>query len=65
MREPADNTGVAMPTYEYRCLECDEIFERSTKMADLDTTQPACPRCGSEKVEQVFSAFFAKTSRKS
>jgi putative FmdB family regulatory protein len=54
-----------MPTYEYRCLECDEIFERSAKMEDLEASSPACPRCGSDKVEQVFSSFFAKTSRKS
>lgn len=54
-----------MPTYEYRCLECDEIFETSARMADLESSHAKCPRCGSERVEQVFSSFFAKTSRKS
>jgi hypothetical protein len=27
--------------------------------------RPACPKCKSAKVEQVFSAFFAKTAKKS
>jgi putative FmdB family regulatory protein len=54
-----------MPTYEYRCLECDEVFERSAKISDLESTRPTCPRCASESVRQVFSSFFAKTSRKS
>jgi putative FmdB family regulatory protein len=54
-----------MPTYEYRCLECDHTFEQPARMSDHETQRPACPSCGSEKVEQVFSSFFAKTSRKS
>jgi putative FmdB family regulatory protein len=54
-----------MPTYEFRCLECAETFEHAATMSERDTARPRCPGCGSEKVEQVFSAFFAKTSRKS
>jgi putative FmdB family regulatory protein len=54
-----------MPTYEYRCLECDEIFEQHGRIADHDQVHPKCPDCGSENVKQVFSAFFAKTARKS
>lgn len=33
-----------MPTYEYRCLECDECFERFQKMTD--PAVKACPACG-------------------
>ncbi len=54
-----------MPTYEYRCLECDTVFEQPAKMSEHETNRPACPACGSGNVEQVFSTFFAKTSRKS
>jgi putative FmdB family regulatory protein len=54
-----------MPTYEYRCLECTQTFEQTVRMADHETARPKCPGCGSEKVEQMFSSFFAKTSRKS
>lgn len=54
-----------MPTYEYRCRECDERFEQPQRMEDHETAGARCPRCGSEDVEQLFSPFFAKTSRKS
>jgi putative FmdB family regulatory protein len=54
-----------MPTYEFRCLDCHETFEKPVRMADRETARPVCPECGSDRVEQVFSAFFAKTSRKS
>jgi putative FmdB family regulatory protein len=54
-----------MPVYEYRCLDCQEIFERSEHMDEHPTSSPECPRCKSVNVEQVFSAFFAKTGRKS
>ncbi|MEJ2678039.1 MAG: zinc ribbon domain-containing protein [Gemmatimonadota bacterium] len=54
-----------MPTYEYRCLECDEVFERPEHISEHTDAHPKCPICGSEKVEQVFSSFFAKTSKKS
>lgn len=54
-----------MPTYEYRCQECENIFEQQGRITDREHLHPKCPDCGSEKVEQVFSSFFAKTSRKS
>jgi putative FmdB family regulatory protein len=54
-----------MPIYEYRCLECDRTFEQPERIADHEANRPSCPGCGSEKVEQVFSSFFAKTARKS
>ena len=54
-----------MPTYEYHCLECDEVFERPEHIREHGDAHPACPSCGSKKVEQVFSSFFAKTSKKS
>lgn len=54
-----------MPRYEYICHECDERFEQPEHMEDHATAHPKCPNCGSRNVEQVYSAFFAKTSRKS
>jgi putative FmdB family regulatory protein len=60
-----------MPTYEYRCLDCHEVWERTENMAEheqvagRDVAPPQCPRCQGVNVEQVFSPFFAKTSRKS
>jgi putative FmdB family regulatory protein len=54
-----------MPVYEYRCLDCHEIFERTEPMSEHASIHPACPRCEGTNVEQVFSQFFAKTDRKS
>jgi len=33
-----------MVIYEYRCVKCDEIFERISTMAHYTATA-ACPRC--------------------
>ncbi len=52
-----------MPTYQYQCSGCGEQFERRQRMSD--TKKPACPSCGKNRVERVFSSVFAKTSRKS
>jgi putative FmdB family regulatory protein len=54
-----------MPTYEYRCLECHETFQCCEGMKEHETIHPECPQCGSTKVEQLFSSFFAKTRKKS
>lgn len=54
-----------MPTYEYRCRECHEVFDRVEALADHGSKRPPCPKCKSKNVEQVFTSFFAKTSHKS
>jgi putative FmdB family regulatory protein len=35
-----------MPTYEYKCLDCDEVFEEFQKITDPPITN--CRRCGGE-----------------
>jgi len=60
-----------MPTYEYRCMDCGEIWERTEHIAEHEEVAvhtiapPHCPHCDSPRVEPAFSAFFAKTTRKS
>lgn len=49
-----------MPIYEYRCPDCDHRFQRLLPMTSSDKG-PACPRCGSERVERLVSSF-ASTS---
>lgn len=41
-----------MPTYEYRCTQCEHIFECVQHMGD---PAPDCPRCGSP-TRKVFSS---------
>lgn len=54
-----------MPTYEYRCDGCGKKFSATMSFADHDKGRAACPKCGSRKLSQLFSAVFTKTSRKS
>ena len=54
-----------MPTYEYRCEKCGKRFSVVQAITAHGRKRPACPKCKSVKVEQIFSAFFAKTTKKS
>ena len=40
-----------MPLYEYTCLKCSHEFEALVRTGDV----PACPECGSEKLEKLLS----------
>jgi len=45
-----------MPIYEYRCDACGEKFELFVR-ASVQRDVPACPECGSPKVQKVISLF--------
>ncbi len=53
-----------MPTYEYKCSDCGQQFEKILSISDHDKSKPQCPECKSKKVEQVISGFFASTDSK-
>ena len=53
-----------MPTYDYACEACKKSFSIVLTMADHEKKKPACPKCGSHRVKQKVSSFFAITSRK-
>lgn len=40
-----------MPLYAYNCQNCDAQFELLVRGSDV----PACPSCGSEKIQQQVS----------
>ena len=59
-----------MPTYSYRCKNCDYAFDIHQEFADPTLTQ--CPSCGEERLRKVFgtvgvtfkgSGFYATDSR--
>ncbi len=54
-----------VPTYEYRCRDCKNVFDRIEPLSEHGTKAPSCPKCKSRNVEQVLTSFFAKTSHKS
>ena len=51
-----------MPLYEYRCEACDhrfEILQRRGEPAD----GLACPQCGVQQLEKMFSTFAAAATQ--
>ncbi len=45
-----------MPTYEYKCLKCNYVFEEFQKMTDAPLTK--CPKCNG-KVKRLIGAGLA------
>ena len=54
-----------MPTYDFRCGGCRKKFSLAMSISERERKRIKCPKCGSQRVEAVFSSFVAKTSRKS
>jgi putative FmdB family regulatory protein len=54
-----------VPTYQYRCRECEETFERTEAISQHEVAKPQCPKCGSKKVSAVPSRVYVVTSKKS
>jgi putative FmdB family regulatory protein len=54
-----------MPTYEYLCGKCGEVFIRIMSMSEYSGGNVTCPKCQSGEVKQQMTAFTPKTSRKS
>jgi len=53
-----------MPRYEYFCHSCKKIFSKTLTMTEYEEGEITCPNCGSDDVEQSWSAFYAITSKK-
>jgi len=54
-----------MPTYEYLCGKCGEVFTLILSMREFESGKVACPKCQSADVKQQMTTFTPKTSRKS
>jgi putative FmdB family regulatory protein len=54
-----------MVTYEYRCQECGKQFTQEEHISEHGSTPPRCPQCEGDKVQQVPSAIYVKTGKKS
>ncbi len=52
-----------MPIYEYRCRSCKADFEELIR--SQDAADPACPQCGSRKVDRRLSVFAARNTEAS
>ena len=54
-----------MALYPYHCPKCGADFDVAMPASEVGKKKVACPHCKGKKVERVYTAFFAKTSRKS
>lgn len=56
-----------MPTYEYACRDCKKEFAvvHSIKEFEKKEKKVTCPHCKSDNTARRFTAFYAKTSKKS
>lgn len=58
-----------MPTYEFRCNDCEAVFEIEESVnehdRDLREHKAKCPKCRSVNVAPQVATFEVKTTRKS
>jgi len=54
-----------MATYEYHCQACGEEFSRREPIGEHAASHSTCPKCGSDKVQQLMRSVHVMTSKKS
>jgi putative FmdB family regulatory protein len=54
-----------MPVYEFRCNACGKEFQIVESIKDYDPKKVKCTKCGSSRVERVWSDVHVVTSKKS
>ncbi len=54
-----------MPEYEFFCTACKETFSTTLTLVEYEKGKIVCPKCGSRKLNQRVTAFYAITSKKS
>ena len=54
-----------MSEYMFHCEDCDKEFTRNLHISERDRGTVKCPQCGSERVQQLVTAFSAVTQKKS
>ncbi len=50
-----------MPLYEYRCQECNTLFEALVSLSRENKDAKRCPNCGSTNVVKLLSAAAVRT----
>ena len=45
-----------MPMYDYRCKNCDEVFEELVSNSDTPDKEIKCPKCNEHKADRLLSA---------
>ena len=54
-----------MPAYEYHCDKCDREVTLTLTIREHEKGQVKCPKCKSQALRPLLSAFVSQTSKKS
>ena len=46
-----------MPNYNYECQDCNNIFEVTASISEMEKGGFACTKCGSKKTKRLFDGF--------
>jgi len=49
--------------YEFRCEDCNRVFNFLARTPDAAERKPACPRCGGRRMSKLFSMFATGRNR--
>ncbi len=54
-----------MPMYDYKCLDCGKESLVVLTLKEHESSKVKCPKCGSTKMQQLYTSFVAHTTKKS
>ena len=46
-----------MPIYEFKCNDCQHVFEELVFSSNTDSKSIICPECGAKNSDKLMSAF--------
>ena len=56
---------IAMPMYDYKCLDCGKESLIAMTLKEHESGPVTCPACGSKKMDQMITSLIARTTKKS
>ena len=51
-----------MPIYEFKCKNCNHVFEELVFSSIVNSEEIICPECGEKNSEKLMSAFCSSAS---
>ena len=54
-----------MPMYDYTCQDCGKESLLVLTLKQHETNRVTCAKCGSTKMQQLYTSFVAHTTKKS
>lgn len=54
-----------MPSYDFKCDDCDHRFTLTVSVSEYEKRSPECPQCKSNNVKRTITPFSVITSKKS